>query len=132
MNAPLLKFTEEIVFSLRAGRSLSKSLKEFQEKHPMFFSDNKLNLKNYDNITLKQTMSYELSLILKRGLEGLPILKSLEDFHERLYEKIDQMIDERTKKAPFRALIPLFLFQVPSLCLIFFYPLINEFISEAI
>lgn len=131
MQAPLLKFTEEIIFSLRSGRSLSKSLKEFQEMNPSFFLENNLNLKDFDSITAQQTMSYELSLILKRGLEGLPILKSLEDFHERLYEKIDQMIEERTKKAPFRALAPLFLFQVPSLCLVFFYPLVNEFISEA-
>ena len=131
MDAPLLKFTEKIIFSLKSGRSLSTTLKEFQEKQPNFFLENKLQIKNYDTENLSSTMSYELSLILKRGLEGLPILKSLEDFHMRLYERIDQLIEERTKKAPFKALIPLFLFQVPSLCLIFFYPLINEFINEA-
>ena len=128
MNAPLLKLTEEIIFSLRAGRSLSKTLQELQDGYVFFFNKTKNQNKNSHDIS----MSYELSLILNRGLEGLPILKSLEDFHNRLYEKIDQLIDERTKKAPFKALIPLFLFQVPSLCLVFFYPLISEFMSEVV
>ena len=132
MNAPVLRFTEQIIFSLKSGRSLSTTLKEFHEREPNFFTENKIDFKKTHDSISTPTMSYELVLILKRGLDGLPILKSLEDFHSRLYEKIDQMIEERTKKAPFKALIPLFLFQVPALCLVFFYPLITEFLREAL
>jgi hypothetical protein len=132
MNAPLLKLTEDLIFSIKSGRSLSSSLQEFQEKNPHFFKKNYLCLKEQNDLEIKSAMAFELSMILKRGLDGLPILKSLEDFHSRLYEKIDHLIEERTKKAPFKALIPLFLFQVPSLCLIFFYPLVCEFLNEAL
>jgi len=132
MNAPVLRFTEQLIFSLKSGRSLSSTLKEFHAKEPNFFINNKIDFGEGHDFISNPTMSYELVLILKRGLDGLPILKSLEDFHTRLYEKIDQMIEERTKKAPFKALIPLFLFQVPALCLVFFYPLVSEFIREAL
>lgn len=132
MNIPLLEFTEKIIFSLKSGRSLSSAIKEFQALHPDFFNENELNLSQDIRKIETSSMSYELVLILKRGSEGLPIVKSLESFHIRAYEKVDQMIELKSKKAPFTALIPLFLFQVPSLCLLFFYPLICEFLSEAI
>jgi len=132
MNAPILDFTERVIFSLKSGRSLPQTLKEFEERQPMFLEKNQIILKDNEQFIVSSPMTYELNLILNRGLEGLPIINSLESFHDRLYEKIDFLIEEKTKKAPFTALIPLFIFQVPSLCLVFFYPLINEFLREAL
>lgn len=128
MKCELLSFTETLIFSIKAGRPLSSTLEAVKKNNPFFFEKNKiLNQTDYDP---KHTMSYELSLIINRGLAGLPILKMLEDFHERTLEKIDFIIEEHSKKAPFLAMIPLFIFQVPSLLLLFFYPLIDQFLSE--
>ena len=129
MNSPLLQFTEQLIFSLKSGRSLAQTLRELEEIDQKFFST--IDPSGPMETTQDSSMTYELVLILKRGLEGLPIIKSLESFHTRVYEKIDQLIEDHSKKAPFKALVPLFIFQVPGLCLIFFYPLISEFLSEA-
>ena len=128
MKCELLTFTETLIFSIKAGRPLSSTLESIKQNDPNFFSKNKIF--NCDEYDPKHTMSYELTLIINRGLAGLPILKTLEDFHARALEKIDFMIDEHSKKAPFLAMIPLFVFQVPSLLLLFFYPLIDQFLSE--
>lgn len=128
MKCELLSFTETLIFSIKAGRPLSGTLESLKTTDPDFFRKNKiLNSEDYDP---KHTLSYELNLIIHRGLAGLPILKMLEDFHKRTLEKIDHQIEEHTKKAPFLAMIPLFIFQVPSLLLLFFYPLIDQFLSE--
>jgi len=121
-------FTETLIFSIKAGRSLKSTLEALKKKNAHFFTTNKiLDTYDYDS---KYTMSYELNLILKRGLSGLPILKALEDFHSRILEKIDFMIEDHSKKAPFIAMIPLFIFQVPGLLILFIYPLINQFLME--
>ena len=128
MNCELLSFTESLIFSIKAGRPLSSTLESIKNENPNFFLKNKII--NSNECDPKHAMSYELSLIIKRGLAGLPILKTLEDFHTRALEKIDFIVEEHSKKAPFLAMIPLFIFQVPSLLLLFFYPLIDQFLSE--
>ena len=128
MKCELLEVTETLIFSIKAGRPLSSTLESLKKNSSSFLCNKKIfNPEDYDP---KRTMSYELNLIISRGLSGLPILKTLEEFHERVLEKIDYLIEEHTKKAPFLAMVPLFLFQVPSLLILFFYPLINQFLLE--
>jgi|GEM_PF-2234591 len=131
MKTPILDFTEKLIFSLKTGQSISKTLEDYKLSQPLFFTKYKILTETPTiNLSPDSSLTFELSLILKRGLKGLPVLKSLEEYHAKLFQKLDFAIEEQTKKAPLKALFPLFLFQVPSLGLLFFYPLICEFISK--
>lgn len=131
MKTPILDFTEKLIFSLKTGQSLTKTLEDYKFNQPLFFTKYKILTQiPTKKLSPVSSITFELSLILRRGLKGLPILKSLEEYHAKLFQKLDFAIEEQTKKAPLKALLPLFFFQVPSLGLLFFYPLIREFMSK--
>jgi len=85
---------------------------------------------NPSNVPSHSSLQYELKIIIERGLNSYPILKPLETLNKKALDKTILEIEAHTAKAPFLALIPLFLFQMPSLMLIFLYPIINEFLKE--
>lgn len=98
----------------------------FREKHPELCLKIHTNKKNQESIPL-DSIEYELQFILQQGQKGFPILNALIKTHERALQKTLLSIDEHTAKTPFLALVPLFLFQMPSLMLIFIYPIATDF-----
>ena len=68
---------------------------------------------------------------LKNGLEGHPIEESLRDLSLEVEEMAHQEVAEYLGLLPFKALVPLFLFQLPAFALLLFGPpLIQLFHGE--
>lgn len=127
MIQPSLHLIQFLICSIKSGSSSQKSLEQYQSDHPILWSQ--LHLSRSGPIPF-DSVDYELSLLLERAQRGFPITKNLEGLYVRAYERLELQIEKHVKESPFKALIPLFLFQVPSLVLIFFYPLVDSFLKE--
>lgn len=131
MKNPTILLIQHLIIELKSGKSTQLALSSFKKRKASHWQ--KLHLSNAKQKAVPVTsIEYELQIIINRGLKGLPILKSLEAINKKAMHKMLVSIETHAAQAPFLALIPLFLFQMPSLALIFFYPIINKFLSEAI
>ncbi len=86
----------------------------------------------HDPCLARQHYRKALLPILKRGLNGEPILEFLSLFEEELKEVCLQNLKTQVKKLAFLTLIPLFLFQVPAFFLLLLGPLLFELKSTLI
>jgi hypothetical protein len=129
METPVIVLIQHMIFSIKSGSSTAHSLETFKTAHKELWL--KLLLSNVElNQIPVSSIEYELKFIIERGLKGLPILNSLLEVNKRALLKLHSQIDLHTAKTPFLALIPLFLLQMPSLILIFIFPLINELLES--
>lgn len=129
MKTPVIVVIQHLIFSLKSGSSITNALETFQKNHPDSWHRLQISSKpNLNQISIS-SVEYELQFIIERGQKGLPILNSLIDLNIRALSKLNTSIDQHTAKTPFLALIPLFTFQMPSLVIIFIYPLIKEMLQ---
>lgn len=129
MRNSTLMFIQHLITEIKSGKSTQLSLNSFKQKKSRDWQ--KLYLSNANTKKIPVTsIEYELQIIINRGLAGFPILKSLEVINKKAMNKFLVAIETHAAQAPFLALIPLFLFQMPSLALIFLYPIISKFLSE--
>jgi len=103
---------------------VKNALFAFQETHPALWL--KLDVHNSLNSISINSIQYELKFLIERGEQGFPILSSLIELNLKALDKLNNQIELHTAKTPFLALIPLFLLQMPSLMLIFLYPMLKE------
>jgi len=118
-----------MIFSIKSGSSTSYALETFKLDNIKMWQKLRLSTLELNDIPVS-SIEYELKFIIERGLKGLPILNSLNEINKRALSKLHTQIDQHTAKTPFLALIPLFLLQMPSLILIFIYPLISELLES--
>jgi len=129
METPVIALIQHLIFSLRSGSSTARAVEVFKVNQPETWL--KLQMSKSDSKPIPiSSVEYELQFILERGLKGLPVLKSLIEINKRALSKLHTQIDQHTAKTPFLALIPLFTLQMPSLIVIFIYPLITELLES--
>lgn len=121
MSNSTLNLIQHLILSIKSGTSVLQAQNTCCEPQLLKLLESDKELTNIE---------YELNLLLEKGIAGFPILKLLESLHLKARTQLLFEMDSHTKKTPFLALIPLFLFQVPSLCLIFLYPMISNFMKE--
>lgn len=121
MSNSTIQYIQHLILSLKAGRSISFAV----EACPC--SDIKKRLDGKKELT---NVEYELQLLINKGRKGFPVLKPLENLQGKAVNQLLFEMEKHSKSAPFAALIPLFLFQVPSLVIIFLYPMISNFLKE--
>lgn len=135
----ILKFLLEIRLDLESSQALSYSLKRNVIYQKTNFSKKVyLLLKEFESGVVKEDFScgnltseerVALNLIC-RGLQGDSILKPLGLVCEELEQKIIRESYKRVKKMPYLSLVPLLLFQWPSILFLFLFPLIQSFLKE--
>lgn len=121
MKNTTIHFIQHMIMSVKSGRSIEAAKKSFPTSK---------NKKSKNKRFKRTNIEYELQLIMEKGLQGFPVLKLLENLHTKSQKQLVFEMEKHNQKTPFLALIPLFLFQVPSLVLIFLYPMISNFIKE--
>ncbi len=121
MSNPTIKFIQHLILCIKSGKSILYGKNSWNDPFILNILNRNSNLTNIE---------YELKILIDKGLCGFPILKLLENLHLKAKNKLLFEMEGHSKKIPFLSLIPLFLFQVPSLILIFLYPMIFNFIKE--
>ncbi|MCH2533219.1 MAG: hypothetical protein MK008_02120 [Bdellovibrionales bacterium] len=132
---PVLECITEVQSSLMSGESIkagvvsfikqgtSTSLLHRQCKSFLIIHESGQELsKLTTNINSELTIS--LLHLLERGLKGEPIAEYLEELKQFTVEQSEKDIANFLSLLPFKAMIPLFLFQLPALLIILFGPLI--------
>ena len=138
--APPLHITIEIIGDLKMGLSLESSISRYLEQsmEPRWrrelqgwFLEYKRNSSAADfKSEIKSLYRRTLFDYLEKGLEGHPILKSLEDFKSLLMVEVNREVEEYIIKLPFRGLLPLFLFQFPAFLILFLGPVLSSFLES--
>jgi hypothetical protein len=121
MTNPTVSFIQSLILQLKSGKSVTYVLSLPENTHI------------YNKITHEKSkthIEYELLILIQSGVSGFPILKPLDRLHLKAIKQLKFDMEQHIQKSPFLALIPLFLLQVPSLILIFLYPLISNFLEE--
>ncbi len=121
MSNPTINFIQHLILSIKSGRSVLQAQNSWSDPFISAILNRNKDLTNIE---------YELKILMEKGLAGFPILKLLESLHAKAKNQLLFEMEKHTKKTPFLALIPLFLLQVPSLILIFLYPMISSFMKE--
>ncbi len=121
MSNSTIRFIQHLILSIKSGKSVLYGINSWNDPFILSILNRDSNLTNIE---------YELKILIKKGLCGFPVLKLLENLHLKAKNKLLFEMERHSKKVPFLSLIPLFLFQVPSLILIFLYPMISNFIKE--
>ena len=68
--------------------------------------------------------------VLKQGLEGEQILKSLEILETEMVSASHRDLDSQLQKLPFILMIPLLFLQLPAFLLLIFGPLLTKLLGE--
>lgn len=137
--APPLRCILEIKVSIRSGSSVKMSLQDYLNTHNNTFSKD-LNiwfaaaLKDNTYLKLKWPSYYSKSLvdILYRGLQGEPILKSLDELEEELKEECKARVDKYMQKLAILSLFPLLFLQFPAFMILLFGPIFSNVVEQLI
>ena len=133
--APPLKACLEIQLHIENGKSVSQSTQNYVQNHlsdpfakelGLWLFEEKRGKSPPENKKLYRRMLIE---ILKRGLNGEPILESLQELEKELIEACKNDLDQKLIKLPYMSLIPLLLFQFPALFLILVGPLFLQLLE---
>lgn len=132
---PIIECITEIQSSLMSGESIKVGLISYIQQDS---SMSKLQQTCKNFVTLyesgqdtnkvvkgaKSELTKSLLLLLERGFKGEPISEALQDLKEFTVDQSEKDIANYLTILPFKAMIPLFIFQLPALLIILFGPLI--------
>ena len=135
--APPLQAVLEIRLYIENGKSVSQAIKTYVQSALEDSFAKELGLwlfaeetgGSFNTKTLKSIYRKYLLDILKRGLNGEPILEMLEEYEKDLIEICKEDLEKHLQKLPFIALIPLLLFEFPALLLLLVGPLLLNLLS---
>lgn len=122
------------------GKSLRETLAAYvQESSDGFASSLSIWLSYFDadrldalpNLNLTSDIQSSLLECFEAGLRGQPILRQLERLTEEAEAASALEVDEYLVKLPFKALLPVFSFQLPAFLLLIFGPVLSQ-MSEGI
>lgn len=132
---PVLECITEVQSSLMSGESIkagivsyikqgsSTALLQMQCKSFLILQESGQELSKLTS-NIKSDLTISLFHLLERGLKGEPITEYLEELKHFTIEQSEKDIANFLSVLPFKAMIPLFLFQLPALLIILFGPLI--------
>ena len=133
LTPPLLTAIREIRWHLLAGRSLKESLLNYLHNH-----HDELSVKLNELWSLKMQgqlddgaefpSHYARALwdLIERGHQGQPILEPLMHLEEDVDSAARSDLDMHLATLPFKALLPLLLFQFPAFVILLIGPLLRE------
>lgn len=133
--APPLKAVLEIRLQMENGISITQSIKNYAQCHPLDEFAKDLSLWLFARETGKKFEKnpgfYRKTLlkILDRGLKGDPIMEYLKDFENEIIEICKEDLEKHLEKLPYICLIPLMLFQFPAFLLLLIGPLVLNLLS---
>ena len=137
--APPLRALLNIKLKIQSGTSTRESIREYVKEalDCGFAQDLSLWLfqmeSESDEMTQKLfTHPFRKMLVevLKQGLEGDQILKSLEILETEMIEASHRDLDNQLQKLPFIVMIPLLFLQLPAFLLLIFGPLLSKLLSQ--
>ncbi len=138
LTPPLLTAIREIRWQLMNGRSLKESLLNYLHTHhdELAVKLNELwSLKMQGQIINSAQFSshYAQALwdLIERGHQGQPILEPLNCLEEDVDSAARADLDMHVATLPFKALVPLLLFQFPAFVLLLIGPLLRELARSA-
>jgi hypothetical protein len=126
----------------RAGKTLRASIHSFLATHHGEFAQDLLNwLRHCEKGTLnlffeefrkKNSSIYQQSLfeLLQLHLRGASILEPLESLELEMRQASRAQLDAHLGQLPFKLLLPLLLFQFPSLLILIVGPLLHHLLQE--
>lgn len=137
--APPLRALLNIKLKIQSGISTRESIREYvQETLDCDFAQdlslwlfqiesegNEFHLKPFTHPFRKMLVE-----VLKQGLEGEQILKSLEILEMEMVEASHRDLDSQLQKLPFILMAPLLFLQLPAFLLIIFGPLLSKMIQQ--
>ena len=132
--APPLQAVLEIQLHLESGQSVAEAIRSYVKTLPEesfakelgFFLFTEERGGDFEIQKLKSPYRKHLIELLKRGLQGEPILEGLEELEKDLIEAAKQELEIHLQKLPFLCLIPLLLFEFPALLLLLIGPLLSH------
>jgi len=133
--APSLQAILNLRLYIESGQSVSQAIKTYIKQFPedffaqqiaqwLFFEETGRPF-NYEDL-----LPYRKNLIetLKRGLDGEPILETLNDLEREAVVLCKNDLEKHLQKLPFIFFIPLLIFQFPAFILLFLGPLVFDLI----
>lgn len=135
--APPLEALLYIKLKIQTGASTRESIKDYIYTHPNCLFAKNLDLWLFEVESL-QSISYKnmnnpyrrlFIELLKRGLEGEPILKLLHHLEMDMIEACKEDIQKQIQKLPFITLIPLLFLQVPAFLVLVIGPLMSHLLQ---
>ena len=135
--APPLRAVLEIRLQIENGVSVSQAIKLYTQRNTedifakelAYWLFSKETGKNYSSEIFNKPYRKHLIELLKRGLNGEPILEALCDFEEDLAFAVHEDLEQYLQKLPFITLIPLLLFEFPAFFLLLAGPLVLDLLS---
>lgn len=130
-----LDVIETLISELKAGNALRSSLVLLIESRqgPLrdllkdwFEEFNAGRSAEHVYARIKWAENSNLLSLLEYGLQGFPILQSLEKFKAEVEEITKMRVEQRLQMLPYKMMIPLFLFFFPALMWSFLAPFIRE------
>ncbi|MGE4131239.1 MAG: hypothetical protein AB7F86_06350 [Bdellovibrionales bacterium] len=129
LTPPILIAVQSIRWHLASGTSVAESVRLYlEENHDPFARKLRLLWAAPENSPVRLTSSYQQSLwrILQKGRQGVPILEALTLLESETRAAAESVLDRHLDELPFKALIPLLLFQFPAFVLILVGPLLRD------
>lgn len=131
---PVLSCIIELESALISGESVKSGIHsyinysdsdELQSQCKVFLLayENGQNIKHF-NKAIKSDLRLSLFHLLHRGLGGEPISQYLKELKTFTIEQSEKDISQFMTVLPFKAMIPLFLFQLPALLILLFGPIV--------
>lgn len=137
--APPLQCILDLKMSVRSGLSIKMSVQNYLNSHDNKFSQQLTEwfvevLKTNQHLSLEWPSYYSKSLvdILYRGLQGEPVLKSLDELESELKEECKARIDKYMQKLAILSLFPLLFLQFPAFMLLLFGPIFNNVLEQLV
>ena len=140
--APAHQFVLLLIEDLRAGIALRTSVQRYLSAHHNDFARTLLNwrlhlekgeLEEFLSASQKCNLSmYQETLfnLVAQNLRGASILEPLVSLEMEMRQSARQQMEEHLGKLPFKLLLPLLLFQFPSLLMLILGPLLFQLIKE--
>lgn len=137
--APPLRALLNIKLKIQSGISTRESIREYVKEalDCSFAQDLSLWLFHIESESnenppklFQRPFRKMLVEVLKQGLEGEQILKSLEILEAEIVEASHRDLENQLQKLPFILMVPLLFLQLPAFLLLIFGPLLSKMLQE--
>ncbi len=125
---------ESVAYALRAIRSRRQALHQTQEMGLNLWIDDLLlsweRGRPARAVSAPGDISLQLAEILDEGWRGASVLRELSDLRAYAEEQAESDLENFVQALPLRSLIPLLLFQLPSLMLVLLWPILQKLVRD--
>ncbi len=125
---------ESVAYALRAIRSRRQALHQTQEMGLNLWIDDLLlsweRGRPARAVSAPGDISLQLAEILDEGWRGASVLRQLSDLRAYAEEQAESDLENFVQALPLRSLIPLLLFQLPSLMLVLLWPILQKLVRD--